>query len=251
MNNRQAIGSRLKELRKRNKFSQQQVAENLFISQAAYSLIENSQNGVVAEHIISLSNLYDVTTDFILKGDKHLIRISPYMGFVPYIKLAAHAGFIRNMTKSLAEEEREWYRIPGYNPSQDHYLFEVEGSSMVPTILPGDIIICQNQPKINSILDGSIVLIITKEALLVKRFRKSNIEDEFFFDNDNPEDSEILRFSRSEIQEIMMVRGKITNVLIPHHQMASSGKIQSLEESIEFLKKELFAVQKKLQKLGK
>lgn len=251
MNNRKAISSRLKTLRKKNKYSQQYVAENLFISQAAYSLIENSQNGIVAEHIISLSNLYDVTTDFILKGDNHFVRISPSAGFIPYVKVAAHGGYIKNLTTSLEEEERDWYRIPGYNPTQDHFLFEVEGSSMVPTVLPGDIVICQKQNKIESVLDGSIVLIVTKDSLLVKRFRLGNSEDEFFFDNDNPEDSEILRFTKSEIREIMMIRGKITNILVPHHQMASKGKIQSLEESIEFLKKELFAVQKKLQRLGK
>ncbi len=69
MNKRVEIGKRLKELRKSKKFSQQFVAENLYISQAAYSLIENSQNGIIVEHIISLSNLYEVTTDYILKGD--------------------------------------------------------------------------------------------------------------------------------------------------------------------------------------
>lgn len=75
MHHRMAIGTRLKELRKKNKFSQQFVAENLFISQAAYSLIENSQNGIVSDHVIGLSKLYEVTTDFILKGDKMLIRV--------------------------------------------------------------------------------------------------------------------------------------------------------------------------------
>jgi transcriptional regulator with XRE-family HTH domain len=63
MHQRLGIGNRLKELRKKNKFSQQFVAENLFISQAAYSLIENSQNGIVSEHVVGLSNLYEVTTD--------------------------------------------------------------------------------------------------------------------------------------------------------------------------------------------
>lgn len=251
MHHRLAIGNRLKELRKKNKFSQQFVAENLFISQAAYSLIENSQNGIVAEHVVGLSNLYEVTTDFILKGDRMLIRISPSQGFVPYIKTTAHAGFIKNAPADIDQVDVEWYRIPGYNPTQDHRLFEVNGDSMAPTVFAGDIIICQKQNNWEKILDGSLVLIVTKKFLLVKRIRLSKDPGVFIFVNDNPEEDDVLQLSTNEIKEINMVRGKISNVLVPHHTMASNGKLQSMEESIEFLKKEVFSITKKLNSMRK
>lgn len=249
MQHKTGIGRRLKELRKSMKFSQQYVAENLFISQAAYSLIENSQNGIVAEHIVGLSNLYEVTTDFILKGDKMLIRISPSRGFVPYVKVKAHAGFVKNSPGDLSEEDYEWYRIPGYNPTEDHRLFEIEGESMVPTILPADIVICQKQNNWDKILDGSLVLLITKESILAKRYRASKDGEAMVFGNDNPDDDQVLTFKRDEIKEIMMIRGKISNVLVPPHQMASRGKLQGMEESIEFLKRELSSINKKLNSL--
>lgn len=246
MLNRVDLGNRLKQLRKKKKFSQQYVAQNLFISQAAYSLIENSQNGIVAEHIVVLSKLYEVTTDYILKGDNLLIRISPEDGFVPYVRIKAHAGYIKNLSKELSQEDYEWYRIPGYNSNMDHRLFEVGGESMIPTVFPGDVIITQKQNMWDQILDGSLVLVVTNESLLVKRMRKGKEPDVFLFENDNQDSDEILAFSRDEIKEIMMVRGKISNVLIPHRQMTSNGKIQSMEESIEFLKKELSSISKKL-----
>jgi transcriptional regulator with XRE-family HTH domain len=174
MLNRLDLGNRLKQLRKNKKFSQQYVAQNLFISQAAYSLIENSQNGIVAEHIIGLSKLYEVTTDYILKGDDLLIRISAEEGFAPYIQKKAHAGYVKNLSKNLEQECRDWYRIPGYNPTRGHMLFEVEGESMVPTVFPGDVIITQKQDKWDQIIDGSLVLVVTTESLLVKRMRKGN-----------------------------------------------------------------------------
>ncbi len=243
------IGSRLKELRKKNKFSQQFVAENLFISQAAYSLIENSQNGIVSDHVIGLSNLYEVTTDFILKGDRMLIRVSSSEGFVPYIKTKVHAGFVKNSPGDLSKVDVDWYKIPRYNPSVDHKLFEVEGISMSPTVFPGDIIICQAHHNIDLILDGSIVLVITKESLLIKRLRHSEDSSILNFDNDNPEDQEVLTFEKKDILEIMMVRGKISNVLAPHHLMDSNGKLQSMEEAIQFLQRELFSINKKLNSL--
>ncbi len=119
MKTRKEIGKRIKELRKKKNFSQSFVAENLFISQSAYSLIENSQNGIVADHIIKLSNLYDVPTDFILKGAKNLVKMSPENGFVPLIRANAHAGFVKNFSKEHHYEDYDWYRIPGFNPSKE------------------------------------------------------------------------------------------------------------------------------------
>lgn len=246
MYNRLDLGKRLKKLRRENGFSQQYVAETLFISQAAYSLIENSQNGIVAEHIVGLSNLYEVTTDFILKGDKMLIRISSSKGFIPFVHVKAHAGYIKNYSGNFLEEDYEWFRIPGYNPTIDHLLFEVEGTSMVPTVLPGDIVICQRQTNWNNILDGSLVLVCTKDALFIKRYHAVDEENVFEFLNENLEEPKISRFSKAEIKDILMIRGKISSVLVPYHQMASSGKIKSMEESIEFLKKELYLLSKKV-----
>lgn len=249
MHHRIEIGARLKELRKKNKFSQQFVAENLFISQAAYSLIENSQNGIVSEHVIGLSNLYEVTTDFILKGDKMLIRVSPSEGFIPYFKTKVHAGFVKNSPGDLSKVDVDWYKIPRYNPSIDHKLFEVEGTSMSPTVFPGDIIICQSHPNIDQILDGSIVLVITKDSLLVKRLHHTGDSNSLSFLNDNPEDEHVLTFDKKDIIEILMVRGKISNVLSPHHIMDSNGKLQNMEEAIQFLQKELYSINKKLNSL--
>lgn len=245
MLNRIDLGNRLKQLRKNRKFSQQFVAQNLFISQAAYSLIENYQNGIVAEHVVGLSNLYEVTTDYILKGDNLLIRISAEEGFVPYIQVKAHAGYVKNLSKDLSQEDWEWYRIPGYNPTKDHRLFEVEGESMVPTVFPGDVIITQKQDNWDMILDGSMVIVVTNESLLVKRMRKGKEPDTFLFENDNLDEEETMAFSRDEIKEIMMVRGKISSVFNLSH-INPNGKIQSMEESIEFLKNELFSISKKL-----
>lgn len=246
MLNRIDLGNRLKHLRKTKQFSQQYVAENLFITQAAYSLIENSQNGIIAEHVVGLSDLYEVTTDYILKGDNHLIRISPSNGFVPYVKIKAHAGYVKNLSKKISPDDYEWYRIPGFNATVEHRLFESEGESMIPTIFPGDVLIAQNQNNWDQILDGSLVLIVTRDSLLIKRLRTSEDRDLFVFENDNIESLEKLSFPKDEIKEIMMVRGKISNVLVPHHHNGENGKIKTMEESIEFLKKELHSITKKL-----
>ena len=252
MKDRTEIGQRIKDLRKKSKYSQSYVAEKLYISQSAYSLIENSQNGIVTEHIIKLSRLYEVTTDFILKGDKMLIRINYSNGFMPLVKREAHAGFLKNFHEENSYDEYEWYRIPGYNPSLEQKLFEVEGESMAPTILPGDIVICQPQNNIDNILDGSLILFITNNSIFIKRVRIANEKEYLLLEGDN---AEILpaeeRIPKKNILQAMAIRGKISSVLVPHHQIASAGKIDNLEESLELLKKELYTIQKKLEHFTK
>ncbi|MDT0691551.1 XRE family transcriptional regulator [Salegentibacter sp. F188] len=249
MKGRQEIGKRIKELRREHKFSQKFVAERLFISQAAYSLIESSQNGIVAEHIVNLSKLYDVTTDYLLKGDKFVIKMSISNGFVPYIGVSAHAGFIENYNSEAPLDNYDWYRIPGFNPTQNQKLFEVEGNSMAPTILSGDVVICQTQRKLENVLDGSLVLIITKESILVKRIRLNEDPGSLILENDNVEDDnerEQIEIKKQDIRELMMVRGKISGVLVPHHEIASKGKIKALEDALEMLKKEVYKLNKKI-----
>ncbi len=252
MTKRVFIGERIKALRKQNGFSQTLVAEKLFITQAAYSLIENSQNGIAVNHIINLSKLYKVTTDFILKGDQFLIKTDPTNGFIPLIKASAHAGFIKNFHEENSFEVADWYKIPGFNPAFEQKLFEVSGDSMTPTLLSGDVLICQDQPKIDNILDGSLILLVTENGILIKRIRLDNNADFLLLESDNElEPEQLKKIRKSEIYQAMIVRGKISSAVLPHHQIASKGKIQNMEESIGFLKKELFKLNKKLIGLNK
>ncbi len=252
MTKRSFIGERIKALRKKNSFSQSLVSEKLFISQAAYSLIENSQNGISVDHIINLSKLYNVTTDFILKGEKYSIKIDRASGFIPLIRAHAHAGFIKNFNEDNDYDVADWYRIPGFNPTIEQKLFEVTGESMYPTLLDGDVVICQNQPKIDNILDGSLILLVTESGVLIKRIRLDTNSDYLLLESDNEHEIEPTRkIKKDEIFQAMVVRGKISSVLLPHHQLASKGKLQNMEEAIEFLKSELFKLNKKLSSLNK
>lgn len=246
---REAIGARIRELRKKYNYSQAFVANDLSITQAAYSRIENSSNGIVVDHIIRLSGLYEVTTDYILKGNYRLLEMSTRNGFMPFISIKAQAGFIEANDKVINYDDADWFRIPGFNPSLDQKLFEVEGDSMVPTILPRDILVCQVQPNPKNLLSGTLVLIITNTEVLVKRFEDLT-GNTLILSSDNPADkNHSLEIPLKDIKQIHIVCGKITSALVPHHQIVSEGKMKSLEESLDLLKKELFSINKKLQSL--
>ncbi len=123
---------------------------------------------------------------------------------------------------------------------------------MVSTILPGEILICQTQPNVNNILDGSVVVIVTTKHIAIKRFHLDEDPQFLLLEHDNPDKiTKKDKINIADIQQVLIVRGKISSVLVPHHQIASKGKIKAMEEAIEFLKKELSSINEQLQNLQK
>lgn len=65
------LGVRLQELRKSHNLSQEQLAEKLDVSRQAVSKWESSQANPDISNIVKLSNLYGVSTDYLLTGKEH------------------------------------------------------------------------------------------------------------------------------------------------------------------------------------
>ena len=61
------IYKRIRELRDSNNYTQEQVAAALSISRGAYSNYENGIRTIPVEHLLTLSNLYGVSVDYILE----------------------------------------------------------------------------------------------------------------------------------------------------------------------------------------
>lgn len=247
MSHRADIGQRIKKLRNEKNFSQTHVASILFISQAAYSLIENSQNGIVVDHIIKLSELYDISTDFILKGENNYIKVGRENGFVPLIRAHHHSEFIKNPSDDFFADLDDWFRVPGFEPIDNHRLFEVNSNGMTPTILSGDILVCQNHQKFEEILDGTAVIVVTGDRIFLKRFKKPSDDGHFILEDDNNYQSENnSKIKKEDIKEIMIIRGKISSGLVSFHDVSGKGKIDTLEKDLELLKKELSNMNEKL-----
>ncbi len=62
------IAKRLQELRKKMGYSQEQVAEMLGISRQAVSKWESGQGNPDIDNVIKLTEIYDVSADYILLG---------------------------------------------------------------------------------------------------------------------------------------------------------------------------------------
>lgn len=67
MNN--AIGKKLKSLRKEKGLSQEQVCEYLHISQSSYSRMENGESTSWVIHIEKISSLYNIKPEELIKNE--------------------------------------------------------------------------------------------------------------------------------------------------------------------------------------
>lgn len=63
------MGLRIKEKRKSLKLTQERIAEMLDISVKHFSEVERGLTGLSIENLIKLSNILDVSIDYIVKGE--------------------------------------------------------------------------------------------------------------------------------------------------------------------------------------
>ena len=64
--NENKMGERLKELRKKNNLSQEQVADILKVTQSHYATYENKHNIIPITRLIILAKLYKTSVDYIM-----------------------------------------------------------------------------------------------------------------------------------------------------------------------------------------
>ena len=82
------IADRIQYLRKQNGLSQEELADKIGVSRQAVSKWESEQSTPDLDKIIVMSNLFEVTTDYILKGIEPVSTTSKktikalYLGFV-------------------------------------------------------------------------------------------------------------------------------------------------------------------------
>ena len=61
------IFKRLKDLREDNDYTQQQIADMLYINRRTYSSYETGMAGLPVEILIKLADIYNTSTDYILE----------------------------------------------------------------------------------------------------------------------------------------------------------------------------------------
>lgn len=139
--------------------------------------------------------------------------------FVPLIPYKARAGYSRNYENvDYINSEFEPYQMPpGISPrGADWRWFEVGGTSMVPTLMPGDFLLCSLLPTADwlDIEQFKIHVIVWKSEVSVKRIAIKET-GEWVLISENEEEEKQIKINLADIKEIWKVRRRITGQLPP------------------------------------
>lgn len=151
-------GKKLKELRKIEGWTQEEVAKRLGVSKQTYSHYENENRRPSLDMVRELATVYQVNIDDIFAEDKLSDLVSlPIVG-----KISCGNG-------NLAYDD-----IEGYEPTPkdwaaggEHFYLRAKGDSMIGArIFDGDLLLIRVQPEVEN---GEIAAVIIGDEAYLKR----------------------------------------------------------------------------------
>lgn len=166
-------GKKLRELRKLEGWTQEEVAKRLGVSKQTYSHYENENRRPSLDTIKELAAVYQVNIDDIFAEEKISDIIS-----LPIV------GRISCGNGNLAYEE-----IEGYEPTPkewlnggEHFYLRAKGDSMNGArIFDGDLLLIRKQPEVEN---GEIAAVLIGEDAVLKRVYRNG--DQLVLQSENP-----------------------------------------------------------------
>lgn len=110
-----SFGTRISNLRKNLKLTQQELADKLGISRAALSHYEKDRRDPDSDTLIKLSDFFDVSTDYLLKGEDFHSQAKEILDN-PDLQYAARDGEISEseaLDRIARILEKQKGRVPG------------------------------------------------------------------------------------------------------------------------------------------
>ena len=137
--------NRLKELRKSRGLTQTEVAKQIGISQNSYSYWENGKVKIDNNSLKRLADLFNVTVDYILDRNTENLNNNKGKWINVYGKIAA--GIPIEAIEEIIDQEE----ISADMATHGEYIaLKVQGSSMEPRIVNGDVVIIRLQETIEN-----------------------------------------------------------------------------------------------------
>ncbi|HEX5169104.1 MAG TPA: LexA family transcriptional regulator [Cyclobacteriaceae bacterium] len=241
-------GHRIAELRELLEFSQKEFAQRIGITQGALSQIESDKSKASFETINKISDEFNVNCNWLIRGSGEVLlpaessrtesvgATQSDKASIPLIREEAHAGYVNGVKDRSYLSSLDVYQIPGFEKG-DYRLFEIVGDSMVPTLHPGEIVVCEFAADSSLIENSSLCVLIYKDGIVAKRvFQYPEKKGSLILKSDNVEyKTQTLR--RSKIFEAWLVRAKITTLLSTNG--LAIERLEKLESDYQQLKSQV------------
>ena len=131
----------------------------------------------------------------------------------PNITLISHKALAGNAvpTAELVEEERPKFSVPGMQG--DLLAVEISGDSMMPTLMNGDIVICEKVERDEPIRENQVYIIVTDTVVAkrVQQIKTNGVLDKLRLISDNSTVYKPYELNLEEILQLLKVKCRLTS----------------------------------------
>ncbi|HAV2816638.1 TPA: helix-turn-helix domain-containing protein [Acinetobacter baumannii] len=179
----ETLGTRLKNLRKSKKLTQQQVADAIGVSKTSVIYWEKDENLPKHDSLMALAQILEVTSDYLLHGkesnsfDANVNAPFPIAGrLIPVISWIQAGTWTTADSVPMGTQFKEWLP-PNPKCGKNGYGLIVVGESMSPDFRPSDKIYVNPDFQISDLKTGDLVIVACDgetEATFKKLIVESN-----------------------------------------------------------------------------
>ena len=234
-------GKRLRHVRKVLGLSQQDMSEQLNISQGTLSQIENDYYHLSFHTLNTLYQKWEVNSNWLITGQGKIFhRETPREqdnANVAVVTGTAVEEYPARRHDPTYLDKLPTCRLPEVSSDKYYRVFQLTDDSMHPTLSLEDLLICQYQNSTIHLAEGDLVVAVT-DTLLTRRYYLYEEDTQFaLLKADNtaflPHVVELKR-----IQELWAVRSRLTHQ-IPPSPAQQARRVDQLEADIRRLEEQL------------
>lgn len=176
-NQHNAIGLRLKELRKERKLTQVEIANYLGVENPTISNYELGKSEPAASLLQRLADFYGVQVEWLItgRGQKYKWGEPPVVPQLEYRVIPVISNIPAGYPAKVNKEQVQWEAIsdkPEFALIDDCIIFS--GNSMAPTIQGGDRVYITHKVSIDDVPERSLVVArIDNHEAVIRRYYKS------------------------------------------------------------------------------
>lgn len=222
------LNQRIKLLRKTLAQSQTEFATSIGITQTSLSQIESGKNGISYDVFHAIISTYNVNPFWLMDGQGEMLgkpqSAPPKGGGLPLVitvgddgeeniilvEQKAAAGYLQGMQDSTYVSKLPAFRLPGFR-GRTYRAFEVSGDSMLPTIFPKDILVCNYIESFSDVRDNYVHIIVMNDGSIVAKrvINNADKEQHLILQSDNT-NYPPYRVELADVAQIWRVHARIT-----------------------------------------
>ena len=198
-----SFSKKLKELRKRHKITQENLANIIGVERSSIGKYESSTTIPSNETLIKIANYFNVSTDYLL-GNKEEPKNKKIGIKIPVFGEVAAGVPISALNDILDYEEI----TPELAATGEYFGLKIKGDSMEPRMTTGDTVIVRSQPEVEN---GEIAIVMVDgETATCKKIKKT--PDGLVLISLNPA-YEPMFYTKREVRELpVRIIGKVVEL---------------------------------------